>query len=236
MSEHTVTSSDDDLRTLRLRVSEMGGNAETMLAGAVDSLTRHDIELSQEVIGSDARLDQLQREIEEYAIITIARRQPMANDLREMICAMRIGGDLERIGDLAKNISKRVFEISPDTQMAQLLLNIELLSGLAKKQLKDVLEAYRDGDAVKAHDVWTRDASIDALYTSLFRECLTYMMEDVRRISFCTHFLFCAKNIERVGDHTTNIAEAIHYLVTGQMLAIDRPKATGSSPLAAAEA
>jgi phosphate transport system protein len=170
----------------------------------------------------------LQREVEESAILTIARRQPLAVDLRETISAIRVSGDVERIGDLAKNIGKRALAIGGDFQPQKIVVGLQHMSDLVLGQLKDVLDAYSQQDTAKAIDVWKRDGAIDALYTSLFRELLTYMMEDPRNISFCTHLLFCAKNIERIGDHTTNIAETVHYLVTGETLAIDRPKADRS--------
>lgn len=224
MAEHIVTSYDNDLQALRRRISEMGGIAEKMLVDAIQALVRHDTALAQSVIASDKRLDVLQREVEENAILTIARRQPLAVDLRETISAIRVSGDVERIGDLAKNIAKRALAIGTDFQSQKIVLGLQHMSDLVLGQLKDVLDAYAQQDTVRALDVWKRDGAIDALYTSLFRELLTYMMEDPRNISFCTHLLFCAKNIERIGDHTTNIAETVHYLVTGETLAIDRPK------------
>ncbi|MET0527574.1 MAG: phosphate signaling complex protein PhoU [Microvirga sp.] len=224
MAEHIVTSYDNDLQALRRRISEMGGIAEKMLVDSIQALVRHDTPLAQTVIAADKRLDVLQREVEESAILTIARRQPLAVDLRETISAIRVSGDVERIGDLAKNIAKRALVIGSDFQPQKIVLGLQHMSDLVLGQLKDVLDAYAQQDTVRALDVWKRDGAIDALYTSLFRELLTYMMEDPRNISFCTHLLFCAKNIERIGDHTTNIAETVHYLVTGENLAIDRPK------------
>lgn len=224
MAEHIVTSYDNDLQGLRRRISEMGGIAEKMLVDAIQALVRHDTALAQTVIAADKRLDVLQREVEESAILTIARRQPLAVDLRETISAIRVSGDVERIGDLAKNIAKRALAIGSDFQPQKIVLGLQHMNDLVLGQLKDVLDAYAQQDTVRALDVWKRDGAIDALYTSLFRELLTYMMEDPRNISFCTHLLFCAKNIERIGDHTTNIAETVHYLVTGETLAIDRPK------------
>ena len=224
MPEHIVSSYDNDLQGLRRRISEMGGIAEKMLVDAIAALVRHDKPLAQTVIASDSRLDVLQREVEESAILTIARRQPLAVDLRETISAIRVSGDVERIGDLAKNNAKRAVAIGDDFQPQKIVVGLQHMSDLVQGQLKDVLDAYAQQDTVKALDVWRRDGAIDALYTSLFRELLTYMMEDPRNISFCTHLLFCAKNIERIGDHTTNIAETVHYLVTGENLAIDRPK------------
>ena len=224
MPNHIVSAYDEDLEHLRRSIAEMGGVAEKMLTDATLALVRRDMPLAQAVISADARLDTLQREIEERAILTIARRQPLAIDLREIISALRISGDLERIGDLAKNIAKRVLAISDGFQSQKIVLGVQNISDLVLEQLKDVLDAYSQHNLDLALDVWQRDGSIDALYTSLFRELLTYMMEDPRNISFCAHLLFCAKNIERIGDHTTNIAETLHYLVTGQSLSAERPK------------
>ncbi|MDR7040085.1 phosphate transport system protein [Methylobacterium sp. BE186] len=229
MSEHIVTSYDNDLDDLRRSISEMGGVAEKMMADASQALVRRDTVLAQAVIAADKRLDVLQREIEERAVLLIARRQPLAIDLRETISAIRVSGDLERIGDLAKNIAKRVVAISDQAQAQKIVLGVQHMSDLVQEQLKDVLDAYASRDTTSAHDVWERDGAIDALYNSLFRELLTYMMEDPRNISFCTHLLFCAKNVERIGDHTTNIAETIHYLATGETLAIERPKNDASN-------
>ena len=228
MAEHIVSSYDNDLQGLRRRIAEMGGIAEKMLVESIAALVRHDKALAQTVISADSRLDVLQREVEESAILTIARRQPLAVDLRETISAIRVSGDVERIGDLAKNIAKRALAIGGEFQPQKIVVGLQHMSDLVLGQLKDVLDSYSQHDTAKALDVWKRDGAIDALYTSLFRELLTYMMEDPRNISFCTHLLFCAKNIERIGDHTTNIAETVHYLVTGETLAIDRPKADRS--------
>jgi phosphate transport system protein len=154
----------------------------------------------------------------------IARRQPMARDLREIIAAIRISTDLERVGDLAKNIAKRVVALQGQIQPKKLVHGVEHIAELSLAQLKNVIDAYSVRDLDVAHQVWARDDEIDALYTSLFRELLTYMMEDPRNITFCTHLLFCAKNIERIGDHATNIAETVHYLITGTTLVDERPK------------
>ena len=222
--EHIVRSFDADLQELRRAIAEMGGISEKMLADAVRALANRDPELAQKVIAMDPRLDALQREIEDMSILTIARRQPMAVDLREIISAIRIAGDLERVGDLAKNVGKRVLVIASNVQLPRAIVGLKHMSDLVGDQLKDVLDAYTQNDLDGAIDVWKRDDGIDALYTSLFRELLTYMMEDPRNITSCTHLLFCAKNIERIGDHTTNIAETIHYWVTGKQLTADRPK------------
>lgn len=227
MSGHIVHSFDVELQNLRRSISEMGGIAETMLSDATASLAQRNTSLAQSVIAADGRLDALQREIEERGILTIARRQPLAIDLREIISAIRISGDLERTGDLAKNIGKRVLVIGNELRPQKVVVGVQHISDLALAQLKDVLDAYAQNDAPAALEVWKRDGDIDALHNSLFRELLTYMMEDSRNITFCTHLLFCTKNIERIGDHTTNIAETIHYLVTGEALTAERPKQDG---------
>jgi phosphate transport system protein len=229
MQEHIVSAFDADLGSLRRKIAEMGGIAERMLTDAANALVRDDSSLAQSVIAADRRLDELQRDIEERGVLTIARRQPLAVDLREIVSALRIAGDLERTGDLAKNTAKRVIAMAGHMHPQRVVLGVQHMSDLALGQLKDVLDAYASNDVDKAVAVWTRDGDIDALYNSLFRELLTYMMEDPRSISFCTHLLFCAKNIERIGDHTTNIAETIHYLATGRTLTADRPKDDRSS-------
>jgi phosphate transport system protein len=225
MTEHIVRSYDTDLEGIRRSLAEMGGMAERMLGDSTVALVRGDTALAQKIITADQRLDNLQREVEEKAVLTIARRQPLAQDLRELISAIRLASDIERVGDLAKNIAKRAVAIAGQFQPPhRAVVGLEHISRLVQAQLKDVLDAYAATNEQKALDVWRRDDEIDALYTSLFRELLTYMMEDPRNITFCTHLLFCAKNIERIGDHTTNIAETIHYLVTGDALDINRPK------------
>jgi phosphate transport system protein len=222
--QHTVTAFDDELKEVGRLVAEIGGLAEKLIADGVAALTRGDVATATVVIATDKRIDALQREVEEKAIRMIARRQPMARDLREIIAAIRIASDLERVGDLAKNIGKRVMALQGQIQPRKLLHGVEHMSELASEQLKNVLDSYAGRDLEQAHSVWMRDSEIDALYTSLFRELLTYMMEDPRNISLCTHLLFCAKNIERIGDHATNIAETVHYLITGTQLAEERPK------------
>ena len=229
MAEHIVSSYDNDLENLRRSIAEMGGVAEKMLSEATEALVRRDTALAQAVIVADKRLDTLQREIEERSVLLIARRQPLAIDLRETISGIRVAGDLERIGDLAKNIAKRVVAISDQAQPQKIVLGVQHMSDLVQEQLKDVLDAYASRDTAAAHDVWERDGAIDALYNSLFRELLTYMMEDPRNISFCTHLLFCAKNVERIGDHTTNVAETIQYLATGEAPTAERPKNDASN-------
>jgi phosphate transport system protein len=229
MPDHIVAAFDADLGELRRGIAEMGGIAEKMLGDATSALVRDHAELARSVIAEDPRLDDLQRSIEERGILTIARRQPLAVDLREVIAALRIASDLERAGDLAKNVAKRVIATTGQSQPRRAVMGVQRMSDLALGQLHDVLDAYAGNDVEAAVAVWRRDGAIDAMNNSLFRELLTYMMEDPRSISYCTHLLFCAKNIERIGDHTTNVAETIHYLVTGEPLAGERPKDDRSS-------
>ncbi len=229
MPEHTMSAFEAELRQLAGRIAEMGGLAETQVAASVEALTRMDLNLAQRVISDDRRLDALQREIEETAILVIAKRQPMAVDLREIVGFMRMANDLERIGDLAKNIGKRVIAINGQLASKQLMTGVDHLAEIALQQLSSVLDAYGNRNEKLAREVRERDDEIDALYTSLFRGLLTYMMEDPRNIGQCTHLLFCAKNIERIGDHATNIAETIHYVLTGEMIDSERPKADTTS-------
>jgi phosphate transport system protein len=229
MAEHIHKAFDEDLREIASRLAEMGGVAERLVAESIDALVKRDTALAQRVIAADAGVDALQREIEEKAVLTIARRQPMAIDLREVVAALRIANDLERVGDLAKNNAKRVVALDGDYQAQKQLRGVKHMADMAIARLKQVLDAYGARDAGQALDVWRRDGEVDAMYTSLFRELLTYMMEDPRHITLCIHLLFAAKNIERIGDHATNIAETIHYLVRGEALTEERPKVDTTS-------
>ena len=224
MTEHTAKAFDTDLQELTRKVSEMGGLAEREIADSIQALTRRDTDLAMRVVATDPSIDTLQQEIEEKAILTIARRQPMAVDLREIVAALRVANDLERIGDLAKNIGKRVSALDGDFNPNKLLRGVEHMASLVLAQLKQVLDAYASRDLGSALAVWKGDEQIDAMCTSLFRELLTYMMEDPRNITFCIHLMFCAKNIERMGDHATNIAETVHYMVEGRPISDQRPK------------
>ncbi len=224
MTEHTAKAFDVDLQELTRMVAEMGGLAEKQVAESIDSLVRRDTDSAQHVVALDPRVDALQREIEEKAVLTIARRQPMAVDLRDVIGALRVSNDLERIGDLAKNIAKRLMALDDDFHPGKLLRGIEHMGSLVLGQLKEVLDAYASHDLAKALAVWNGDEEVDAMCTSLFRELLTYMMEDPRNITFCIHLMFCAKNIERMGDHATNIAETVYYMIEGRAIADERPK------------
>jgi phosphate transport system protein len=224
MGEHTAKAFDADLQDIARMVAEMGGLAEKQVADAVDALAKRDAERARRAVALDPAIDTLQHEIEEKAVLTIARRQPMAVDLREVVSALRIANDLERVGDLAKNIGKRVMAISGDFHPQKLIRGVEHMAAMVLGQLKEVLDSYVGHDLDKALAVWKGDEEVDAMCTSLFRELLTYMMEDPRNITFCIHLMFCAKNIERMGDHATNIAETVYYMIEGRPMAEQRPK------------
>jgi phosphate transport system protein len=214
---HIVASFDEDLKTVSGKLLEMAGYAEDLVHKAVRSLMSADMELARLVIDEDKLIDRKQSELDELAVQLIARRQPMANDLREVVGALRMANDIERIGDMGKSIARRVIEIGDLGDLRTRIRGLEQLTSLALEQLKEVLDAYAARDLTRAKLVWERDEEIDALYTSLFRELLTYMMEDPSNITPCTHLLFCAKNIERVGDHATNIAEIVEFIQTGKI-------------------
>src|SRR3954470_8512407 len=228
-SEHTAKAFDSDLQELTRRVAEMGGLVERMIVESVDALVRRDAALGKNVVAADVEVDALQRVIEERAVLTIARRQPMAVDLREIVSAMRVAIDLERIGDLAKNMGKRVIALESDFHPLKLIRGLEHMTDLVQGQVKAVLDAYAARDLPSAMAVWKGDEEIDAICTSLFRELLTYMMEDPRNISLCIHLMFCAKNIERIGDHATNIAETVYYMIEGRPITDQRPKGDTTS-------
>jgi phosphate transport system protein len=223
MSDHIAKAYDNDISSLKSQLAEMGGIAEEQLANAIQALARRDIALADQVISNDQKLDELERRIEEKAILTIAKRQPMALDLREIMVAIRVSSDIERIGDLAKNTAKRTHAIS-EALPRKLSTGLARMGQMAQAQLNQVLNAYAQRNDELGLAVWRSDEELDALYNSIFRELLTYMMEDPRNISLCTHLLFGAKNLERIGDHTTNIAENIHYLIHGKTIAETRPK------------
>jgi phosphate transport system protein len=228
MSEHTVKAFGDQLEALSSGVAQMGGLAEAQLADAVDAIARRDTSLAERVIAGDPRIDQLQQTVEDQGLKLLALRQPMAVDLRNTLAAIKIANELERIGDLAKNIGKRALVLNREPPI-RLTQSLGRMGRAALAQLKQVLDSYSDRDAAGAEAVWRNDGEIDEIYNSLFRELLTYMMEDPRTIGLCTHLLFVAKNIERSGDHATNIAEVVYHMVTGGHLAAERPKADVTS-------
>jgi phosphate transport system protein len=235
MNQHIVSAFDSEIKDLQKKVAEMGGIAEKMLSDALEAIEKRDTRIAQRIIMTDQKLDGLQRDIDEHAILTIARRQPMAVDLRDIFVVSQIAGDIERVGDLVKNIGKRIIAMEGQFPPKSLLSGIRNMSLLALGQFKAVLDAYISKDVDAAMVVWSNDGGIDKLYNALFRELLTYMMEDPRNISFCTHLLFSAKNIERIGDHATNIAERIYYVVTGDALTATRPKGDDGPSMASIE-
>ena len=224
MGEHIVKSYENELSLLDRKIGQMGGLAEMILGDAFEALEQRNPSRAQAAVASDSSIDQLQLELEEQVVVTIAKRQPMANDLRQIMAVLKVAADLERIGDYAKNIGKRAVAVAGESQPKTLLTGLRHMVELASKQLRDVLDAFAARDADKAMKVWRDDEKIDALYNSVFRELLTYMMEDPRNIGLCTHLLFIAKNVERIGDHTTNIAETVNYLARGELPAGERPK------------
>ena len=228
VSEHILKNYDEELSRLTNSLTAMGGLAESQLAASLQALVRRDSELAADVVANDARVDQLEREVEAQAIRLLALRQPMARDLREIVSSLKIASDLERICDYAANVAKRSIALN-QAPAVKPAFAVPRMGKAAQKQVKDVLDAYVQRDPKKALDVWRADEELDELYTSLFRELLTYMMEDPRSITAGTHLLFMAKNIERIGDHTTNIAETIYYLVNGTPLTETRQKRDRSS-------
>ena len=222
-SMHTVKSFDEDLRQLRSYISQMGGLAEAQIMGAIEALHSRDPDMARAIVARDRAIDDLEVEAERHAVQTIARRQPLADDLREVISALKIAALLERIADYAKNIAKRATVLS-QTEPVQPMVIIPEMGRTVTHMLKDVLDAYGSRDADKARAVWERDKNVDDFYNSLFRSLLTYMMENPQKITPSTHVMFIAKNLERIGDHATNIAEIIYFNVTGTYMEADRPK------------
>ncbi|HTV27389.1 MAG TPA: phosphate signaling complex protein PhoU [Xanthobacteraceae bacterium] len=227
--DHTAKAFDSDLQEIMRKVAEMGGLVEKQISDAAQALLERDTELAERVIATDPTIDGMQRDIEEKSILTIARRQPMAIDLREIVGAMRVCNDLERIGDHAKHIGKRVVALGGDLYPQTLIRGVEHMAELVLAQVKQVLDAYASRDLQGALAVWKGDEEVDAICTSLFRELLTYMLEDPRNITFCMHLMFCAKDIERMGDHATNIAETVYFIIEGRPITDQRPKGDTTS-------
>lgn len=215
--DHIVSSFDEDLQTLSGKVVRMGGLAEYQLAQAIQAMSKRSPELAERIVRDDHKVDDLEHEIDLFTFRLLALRQPMAGDLREIVSAIRLSVDLERIADIAANIARRTSELHP-MPPSEIMTGVLRLGRLVQHIIKDVLDAYLEKSATKALGIWQSDHEVDALYTSLFRELLTYMMEDPRHITPCTHLLFIAKNLERIGDHASNIAELIYFLVEGQNL------------------
>jgi len=230
MNEHIVKAYEDELNALTAECARMGGLTEAQVADSLEAVVKRDQQLAGVVVSRDERLDGLEADIERKAIRLIALRQPMANDLRRTVAAMKIANNLERVGDLAKNIAKRGLVIIESEPMTPLSRSIERMGRLVSARLKEVLDAYTSNDLERAVSVWSRDDEVDEHYNSLFRELLTYMMGDPRTITACAHLLFVAKNLERIGDHATNIAEIVHYEITGEEMISDRPKTDALQP------
>jgi phosphate transport system protein len=235
-SKHTTKVFDSDLQELARAIAEMGGLAERQIAEAIEALTTRDSGPARRIVAADATIDAMQRNIEKKAIETIARRQPVAGDLREIVGILRIANEIERIGDLAKNIGKRIIAINGNGEdvSRKSMRGVCQMAALMLAQLRDVLDSFACRDVAKAVEVWMRDQDIDRLCTSLSQELLAYMMEKSVAMSFGAHLMFCAKNLERMGDHATNIAEAVHYMVKGETLLRERPKADFTSMLTVA--
>ena len=227
-SDHILKRFDQELERLNATINEMGGLTESQFAKALTAVREGDTQTAEEVIAADARVDALDQAVQEHTVQLLALRQPMAVDLRVVLSSIKIAAALERIADYAKNTAKRGIVLSQGTPPAAAVAGIDRLGRLVRAALKDVLDAFADDDVEKAHDVWNRDEEIDQVYTGLFRELLTYMMEDPRTITSCTHLLFMAKNIERAGDHVTNIAELVSFRSTGQSFAEARRKGSGA--------
>jgi len=222
--EHIVSSYEEELSFLNNKVAKMGGLAERVVGQSLEALERRDRALAENTIEQDEDIDALEHQIENQAIFIIVKRQPVAYDLRQVIAPLRVSTDLERIGDLGKNIAKRALAVVSESQPKQLMLGLKHMGELVLVQLKDVLDAFMERDADHALKVWYKDEDIDAMYNSVFRELLTHMMEDPRNIGLGTHLLFGAKNLERIGDHATNIAETVYFLVHGKAINDQRPK------------
>jgi phosphate transport system protein len=221
--QHVVRSFDQELAHLRDLIIEMGGIVESQVALAAQAILARDTAAATHAVEADPRVDALERDVEQFVIRMLALRQPMAADLRLIVAALKITGDLERIGDYAANVAKRSIVLA-QFSLPYSLAAIANMARLVQEGLKTVIDSLAERDTDKAIEVWRSDQMVDDLYTAIFRELITYMMEDARNITPCTHLLFIAKNLERIGDHATNVAETIYYAVTGEVLPDTRPK------------
>ncbi|MFM9853973.1 MAG: phosphate signaling complex protein PhoU [Sphingomonadaceae bacterium] len=222
-SEHTIKAFDEEIGRLRTMISEMGGHAETAIAGAMNVLVQHNLAGAAKIVEDDRKIDALETEVERLAVQIIALRAPMADDLREVVAALKIAGVVERIGDYAKNIAKRVAVLDGNRKIEAVTVLIAM-SQIAGEMVHDVLDAFAARDIDKAIAVIERDQSVDDFYNSVFRLLVTFMMENPQSISNAAHLLFIAKNLERIGDHATNVAEMVYFAATGDHLA-DRERA-----------
>ena len=227
--EHIVKSFDEDLNHIENVIIEMGGLVEKQIAEAATALVRRDIELAEAVIAADKRIDTLEADIDVAVVNILAKRQPLAQDLRAVVVAPKIGSNLERIGDYSKNIAKRTSVLVKALPIGSATATVERMCEMVQHMVKDVLDAYVARNQEKASDVRLRDEEVDQMHNTLFRELLTYMMEDPRAITPCMHLLFIAKNVERMGDHTTSIAEQVHYMISGEIFDEERPKSDATS-------
>lgn len=228
--EHIVKSYDDELKQLNNSIIEMGGLVEAQIEGAVKALVNRDLDLAYQVIDDDDRIDEMNYEIDNMAVRLLALRQPMAFDLRNIVAALKISADLERIADYATSMARRSIPLS-ENELIRPVHAIPRMAKLTMAMMKDCIDAYIEQDADKAERVWAADREVDEMYVSLFRELLTYMIEDARQISACSHVLFVAKNIERIGDHVTNVCETIFFLVHGERMRQERTRQTKSDRL-----
>lgn len=227
-SEHLVKSFDQDLKRLTDMLIRMGGIVETQVALAAEAVMDRNAEAAMRTVEDDVKVDALEREVEQFVICTLALRQPMAADLRQIVAGLKVTGDLERIGDYAANVAKRSI-VLVQFPAPYSLGGLSHMFGLVQTQLKTIIDALGSADSDKAIEVWRSDRAVDDIYNTIFRELITYMMEDPRNITPCTHLLFIAKNLERIGDHTTNIAETIYYTVKGEVIPDARPKGDTSA-------
>jgi phosphate transport system protein len=226
--EHLVKSYDQELKRLRGMMTQMGGIVESQVAFAADAIMLRDASSATRAVEADPKVDALEREVESFVIRLLALRQPVAGDLRQIVAALKITGDLERIGDYAANVAKRSIVLAEFT-LPYSLAGLAHLARLVQGQLKSIIDALGENDADKAVEVWRSDQVVDDIYNTIFRELITYMMEDPRNITPCTHLLFIAKNLERIGDHATNVAENLYYAVKGETLPDTRPKGDTSA-------
>jgi phosphate transport system protein len=226
--DHVVKSYDQELKRLRGMMTQMGGIVESQVALAAEAIMHRDAAAATRAVEEDPKVDALEREIETFVIRLLALRQPVADDLRGIVAALKITGDLERIGDYAANVAKRSIVLA-QFSLPYSLAGLAHLAHLVQQQLKSIIDALGDNDADKAMEVWRSDLVVDDIYNAIFRELITYMMEDPRNITPCTHLLFIAKNLERIGDHATNIAENLYYAVRGETLPDARPKGDTSA-------
>ena len=225
---HLVKRYDEELKRLRAMMAEMGGIVESQVALAARAILNRDNDAAAKAIAQDPGVDALERDVEQFVVRMLALRQPMAADLRFIVGSLKMTGDLERIGDYATNVAKRSIVLA-QFAMPFPLAGVAHMCQLVQEQLKNIIDAVGAGDPDKAVEVWRADHTVDDVYNGIFRELITYMMEDPRNITPCTHLLFIAKNLERIGDHTTNIAETVYYAVRGEVLPDARPKGDTSA-------